>query len=372
MYYDYIIVGAGISGLYALYNLLKLYPNKKVLIIEKHKFGGRVGTINFQGHTVTTGAGVGRQKDKLLIKFLKELDIPVQNFELKLTTPYKNTLPQILEKFKKHKPFLFETFEEYGLRVLGKEQLHRFVVNSGYTDYLRANAIETLENYGFEDVLPGFKGFYIPWKILLTKLRELKGNWEYKKEDVIGFGSESKLLYNIQTSKNNYNCSFVIFAIPPYNLSKIVPGLYNPKISSQPFSRTYIKTNKPLGIPENGVFNCIGLIQKIIPIGDNIYMLYNDNKEAIWIKNADITEIKGELYKEMLYYKGVKTKIQIMKIKKIYWERGTHYYNIYPNDINLYPYDRVAIVGEAYSFNQGWVEGALETVNKVINKIKKV
>jgi hypothetical protein len=368
MYYDYIIIGAGISGLYSLYKLLKLNPKTKILLLEKNRFGGRIGTFNFHGKTVTTGAGVGRNKDKLLKQLLKELNIPITKFKLKLTTPYKNTIPQILHKFKKFKPFMFETFQEYGLRVLGAKQLHHFIVNSGYTDYLQANAIETLQNYGFDDVLPGFKGFYVPWNLLLDKLHNLPGNWEYKTETVTNFNSYNNTLFKIITNNNIYIGKNVIFAVPPFNLNKIKCGLANPKIKSQPFSRTYIKTKEPLGIPENGVFNCVSLIQKIIPLGDNIYMLYNDNLGAKWLKTASKKDIKKELIYELEHYlKRTVNNLSILDIEKIYWEHGTHYYALYPNDMNLIPYKGVYIVGEAYSSNQGWVEGALETVEKCLD-----
>ena len=79
MIHDYIIVGAGVAGLYAGYKLSKKYPRKNILILEannKHGLGGRAGNDTFYGTSVVTGAGVGRKdKDDLLIRLLKELHI---------------------------------------------------------------------------------------------------------------------------------------------------------------------------------------------------------------------------------------------------------------------------------------------------------
>ena len=75
---DYIIIGGGISGLYAAYNIIKKYNNtKKILILEKNKnIGGRMNVYNFCGTNVNTGAGIGRtKKDYLLIKLLDDLKI---------------------------------------------------------------------------------------------------------------------------------------------------------------------------------------------------------------------------------------------------------------------------------------------------------
>ena len=44
MYYDIIIIGSGISGLYAAYNIQKMSPSTSFIILEKYKtnwIGGR-------------------------------------------------------------------------------------------------------------------------------------------------------------------------------------------------------------------------------------------------------------------------------------------------------------------------------------------
>ena len=79
MEYDYIIIGAGISGLYTAYNIKKNNPNAKFIILEKNSkkyIGGRMNMYNFYGSYVNIGAGVGRKKkDFLLINLLKDLKI---------------------------------------------------------------------------------------------------------------------------------------------------------------------------------------------------------------------------------------------------------------------------------------------------------
>ena len=77
MKYDIIIIGSGISGLYAAYNLKKMSPDKSFLILEKYKkqwIGGRTSNEMFYGTEIVSGAGIGRKnKDKLLQKLLDEL-----------------------------------------------------------------------------------------------------------------------------------------------------------------------------------------------------------------------------------------------------------------------------------------------------------
>ena len=60
-FYDIIIIGAGISGLYAAYNIQKMDPSKTFIILESNKkqyIGGRIGNANFYGTEVVVGAGV--------------------------------------------------------------------------------------------------------------------------------------------------------------------------------------------------------------------------------------------------------------------------------------------------------------------------
>jgi len=92
--YDTIIIGGGISGLYAAYKIIKKSPTTKILILERNRpgyLGGRTGNADFHGTNVVTGAGIGRKKkDKLLLRLLRELEIPIHEF---ITGPsYSRTL----------------------------------------------------------------------------------------------------------------------------------------------------------------------------------------------------------------------------------------------------------------------------------------
>ena len=63
-YYDIIIIGSGIAGLYAAYNIQKMSPSTSFIILEKYKktwIGGRTSNDTFYGTEVVTGAGIGRK-----------------------------------------------------------------------------------------------------------------------------------------------------------------------------------------------------------------------------------------------------------------------------------------------------------------------
>ena len=71
---EYLIIGAGISGLYLGYILNKL--NVKFKIIEKNNYiGGRILTEKWHGININIGAGVFKEDHINLINLLNELDI---------------------------------------------------------------------------------------------------------------------------------------------------------------------------------------------------------------------------------------------------------------------------------------------------------
>ena len=86
-YYDIIIIGSGISGLYSAYQIKQLSPTTSFLILEKYKkkwIGGRTSNETFYGTEIVTGAGIGRvSKDKLLYTLLTSiLKLPTHEFEI--------------------------------------------------------------------------------------------------------------------------------------------------------------------------------------------------------------------------------------------------------------------------------------------------
>ena len=82
-YYDIIIIGSGMSGLYAALTIKKLCPELSYLVLEREElFGGRSYDVRFEKTDVVTGAGIGRKKkDKLLLQLMKDFKIPIKEFE---------------------------------------------------------------------------------------------------------------------------------------------------------------------------------------------------------------------------------------------------------------------------------------------------
>jgi Flavin containing amine oxidoreductase len=79
---SYVIVGGGVSGLYAAYRCLQQDPNCKVTIIEKlNKLGGRIMTETIDNHVLEYGPmRFEPDLQKTFAALLEELEIDVKNF----------------------------------------------------------------------------------------------------------------------------------------------------------------------------------------------------------------------------------------------------------------------------------------------------
>jgi hypothetical protein len=402
-YYDIIIIGSGMSGLYSAFQIKQFFPNKSFLILEKHKknwIGGRTSNELFYGTEIVTGAGIGRKsKDKLLHRLLHHFNLNTPEY---IVNPLKSKLIQSvnvneimnhLRKVYNHNKDKNLTFKQFATRVLGEKEYKNFIISAGYTDYENEDVFETLYYYGMEDNMCCWKAFHVQWRKLVLKLYNYIGENHFKFSNkvinITKFQQEPcKFLINTENGQQ-YFCNKVIIASTIDTIRKLLPShpIYN-DIQGQPFLRLYAKfTKKSIPIMKEYVkgFTFLpGPLQRIIPMEpeNGVYMIaYNDNNNTIAIKNhLQNTKPNRELY-ELLLEKSLgipKDSIHIIAIKDYYWPIGTHYYK--PLNHSLYksredfiekaqhPENGILVVGECVSRNQGWTEGALESVKEVVNK----
>lgn len=403
--YDIIIIGSGISGLYSAYKIQKLNPHLTFLILEKYKkqwIGGRTSSEIFYNTTIATGAGIGRaDTNPLLLKLMKDLDISysIKNVKMDYSKSIENPIDPVyiilfLRKEYKKNPNLHDLpFKEFAEKMIGKDVYQDFLISTGYQDYEKADLYETLYHYGMDDTKGGWPMICMPWKKIVLTLAEKIG-WNHfcfhqkveqieKRENIFELNCENG---------NKYFAEKIIIASTIDTIKKLVDPLVKSmkpiykQIHSQPFLRLYGKFDKKSAeIMETLVPNYTivpGPLQKIIPIDKKkgVYMVaYCDNKNALTIHKhyAD-----SEIYKKYisnLICKAIgipKDSLTIIGIKEFFWEIGTHYYEPLHGlksrkeflSLAQHPMKNILVVGEAVSMYQGWVEGALESVEAVINK----
>jgi hypothetical protein len=408
--YDIIIIGSGMAGLYSAYNITRMTPDTSFLILEKYKkqwIGGRTSNEMFYGTEIVTGAGIGRlKKDVLLYHLLKELHMKTCYFTLEPN--YSNTLhisdihkTLVLLKDKYGKQSTNTntntnkgmTFKQFAKPILGEKEYQQFLITTGYTDYENEDAFDTLYHYGMEDNAFTYKAFYVEWKEMVHRLADAIGHNHFKfSNDVIKIAkiSGKPCQFQIVTeSGNNYYCKKVIVATTISGIRKLLPRypIYN-DIEGQPFLRLYGKfSEKSAPIIQQyvkGITVVPGPLQKIMPIEPDkgIYMIsYSDNNNATLLKkHLENTEKNRQLFCQIIEQTlGIPdNSLHLIAIKDYYWPIGTHYYK--PLNKHLYktraqfitqaqhPEDGILVVGEVVSNNQGWTEGALESVKSALSK----
>ena len=408
-YFDIIIIGAGMSGLYAALKVKTLCPDLSFMVIERNDlFGGRAYDYRFENTDVVTGAGIGRKnKDKLLLQLMKDFKIPIEVFEtqhkysssihpsceVKSTFTY---LKKIYDKENKNKVTKnHETFKQYAKNILGEDAYNHFVVCSGYSDYENEDVYDTLYHYNFDDNYNKWTGFSVPWKTLVDKIVASLGKNIINNTEVTKIYNEDNY-FEISTKINNnnnnkYYCEKVVIATDIDAVKHLIhnispnPSLYN-QIKGQPFLRLYAKFSKE-SIPYlkekiQGVTVIPGPMQKVIPMNPDkgVYMIvYSDNSDADFFKkyfknNEKNRKTINNLLEKSLELEG---KLHIENIKDFYWKNGTHYYAPLTSNFKnrqefiktaQHPHKNVLIVGELIGIHQGWVEGGLESVNITLTK----
>lgn len=407
--YDIIIIGSGIAGLYSAYNIKKYNPHIKFLILEKYKknwIGGRVSSEKFYGVDIVTGAGVGRKDtNPLLIKLMDELNVKYDEFKAKvnysneLKEPVNiikilNYLKKIYNLNKKNPIIKTKTFKEFAESILGKNIYHNFVLTNGYSDYEKADINETLYNYGMEDNTSGWTGLRIHFKDLINKLYDIIGKENFKFSNNVvkieSFNIKSNV-YKIITEKgNNYLTNKIILATTITGIKKLIPNADKPnsiyqQIHGQTFLRLYAKFDKKSSeiMKEYVPYYTIvpTELQKIIPVNQEkgIYQIsYSDNENAIKLKDKLENNENNRNFYSRLIEKSLgidKDNLKILAIKDFYWPIGTHYFEPLKGNFKnrndflnkaQHPEKCLLIVGEVVSDYQGWIEGALQSVDNVL------
>ena len=256
-----------------------------------------------------------------------------------------------------------------------------------------------------DDNVGGWTAIHVPWKDLVESLYQKIGCGAHFR-----FSSEVQRIRKIEdnpgcifevetnTSSGNkvYYANKVVVATTVDAVRKIVPGassrtsIYQ-QIRGQPFLIVYAKFDREsTEIMKKYVstFTVLerGHLQKMIPMDPSkgVYMIaYSDNQHAATLKAKgalENTRKNCELYsKWAMDALGIpaSTPLHIIAIKDYYWSIGTHYYAPLGVEFKTRtefirraqtPMKGMVVVGEMVSRDQGWVEGALESVDAVITR----
>lgn len=325
-----------------------------------------------------------------------------------------------------------ENFGNYAKRVLGEKQYSRFKQLVGFTDYERASIKDTLEDYGFDDnyvdpdATPPPRIAPVKWDELVRKMIEriekqngfhvVRGARAYSVVFPEQKGEEEAFTvkYKIEgTGKGaaalrTLKCRNVVFATTVNELARLYPTLpWKSYLCTQSFLRAYARVDKRSSRAFEEAVRAYtvvpGPLQKVIPVDADrgVYMVaYSDNANAdrlraMGLGSGTLTRAKKNRVMKML--EGLLREclslpvsddnipsVKIIDLVSFYWKGGTHYF---PPDRKhadgvkarekflsdtISPSPRIYVIGEGFSRNQGWTEGALERVDSALRVIASV
>ncbi len=378
--YDIIIIGGGISGLYANY---KLYKKHKCLLLEKNAhFGGRAYEMDFHGSLIKLGAGIMADHNKHLIKLLNKLKMKINIYPSFIATSglkdfnMGDAICKIKTKYNelKNNDIIYKlTIKQFLIKYFGKAFTKEFIINCEYYDFVNSNIEYFIKYYDINDMNhESYNILSISWTDLINKL--VKNNC-LNNSEVVKVEKEQNL-YKIITNNNHYYCKKIIYSTALKSLMKLSKNIlninYNKFIGTVPFIKIYCyyKNGYKMDLPHFTIVN--GRLQKIVRITDKILMAcYCDSNNANYWHRVSHLNKDTQIKIINKYLKKYNVIGHINDIIIAYWNEGVHYYKPMKNlDKTIkklsHPDKNIYVVGEIISYKQGWVEGCIESVNRIL------
>ena len=408
MIYDVIVVGGGIAGLYTAYKLLQKDPKLNLLVLEKNNyFGGRIYTVKHQKLVFEAGAGRFNETHVLLQKLIRDLGLQSKvtaiPSDIKFAAagsyhpkyenmdPFQVMNPVLIEAKKTPLHILREkTFIEFAREILPQIDSQFLEDSFGYYEQLVSmNAYDALKLFD--------KGMHTKHNFFV-----LKDGMSQIIDKLTRTLTEAVCRKNTSVSQITYNTLYKWFELEiegkpgTYITRQCVAALPKPALESIPFFKPIQKDLGTIQIKplcriyaqfdsENIWFKQISKtttnnrLRYVIPIDDKqglIMISYTDGKYARYWKDKSEAAMIKRL--KTYVHQTFDIHIESPKYTKVcYWPIGTAYWK---PDVTSYEVARkmlepfakecpgLYICGENYSTNQGWMEGALETAELVVEK----
>lgn len=397
MNYDYLVIGGGPAGIYCTFRILTNSSEANVLIIERNNYvGGRTRMFDYNGKKVCSGAyGMRPSKDIYGLNLLNQLNMSTEAKKGKVDFSYIKKVEvmetmKILEslvndgnKFLSTKAFIVENF--------GYEYYNNFVATAGRTDFEQECITDTITHYGMDDnVIKNLvpidwntvwenisKDFNIVHGVDITDIGEVETGFVARSYDQNFYGKKIIIATDLLTVKRLLPFHNIYNGIEGHPFL-LLYGVFNQTGNS--ILKEYIKSSTFVSSP----------LQNIMPLsqekdGTGTYIIsYSDGPSAQMVsKHLDDYPFLEYLLTSTLGCTDLYG--TIISTKSFYNYPGIHYYKYYDGSSTLRdflnksladrkefiykaqrPAENIWVVGEMISLHQGWVEGALTSVESVL------
>jgi hypothetical protein len=390
--YDYIIVGAGISGLLAASKISKRYPKATIAMMEAYdSLGGRVQSYRKDGLSWEKGAGRIHSSHTMVNELVKKYGLtPVKIPEATSSWPaIASVIIESCSNLSKQELQL-NTLEEILNKVLNPKTVKEMISQFPYTSEISSlRADLALESFRKElGVSTGY--FYTLAEGLQALTDKLADEAKVKyffghRLTSLKYGELTSLVFTTKYRTVEFKAKKVILAIHSEGLKGISQFKSLPilkKITMNPLLRIY-------GVFPSPWFSQIprtvtdSPLRHVIPINTKtgtIMTSYTDGEDTkFWMK---ILKTQGEKGVSKRIIKESEELFQ-QKIpephifKMYYWKEGCSYW--LPGLYDVHEYSKaimqpfplknpnIFVCGESYAVNQCWVESALQHTSQMLD-----
>ena len=404
--YDTIVVGAGISGIYAVREILRKKPGSTVALIERYKgLGGRTYSYKYKDIHWEMGAGRIHKSHKLVLGLIKEYGLTLIPIGSELG--YKeNSRSEIIENpFESLSHVYIEPLKRLSPEVLGKSTLESLMYRI-YGPKITNNVLSYFPYFGEVRVLRAdlaLKAFFggemsshSGYFVIKEGFSELIACMV---KEIESLGCKIFNRHKLLDIKYKDGVNSCIFDKEVLKAERVILALHRDAVADLNVFKgwkvlKYLKSEPLLriyGVFDDGWFKGLGNVvtpgplRYIIPVGP----------KAIMLSYTDGDDTKDYLRTQM--YRGDKAleKVIMGQIRDLFpekqiadpvffkshpWDTGATYWlpgSYNPERVSLecvHPLTslpNVWLCGESWSLRQAWVEGALEHTILCLSELDK-